>query len=171
MVVYFVTELDNSLAGKLHVKIGRSRALERRMANLQTGNRRKIALMGQIRTASVSEDRSIEQRLHLLFEDKLDTREWFSLSPDDVVSALKLFSSNAYIAVGQDAFEIISYDRDAIPEFASPWLWGELDCYEFCPFCGWACGWTYSENHGGDVCLECGASERNYDTLEPDRQD
>lgn len=171
MVVYFVTELDNSLAGKFHVKIGRSRALERRISNLQTGNRRKIALMGQIRTASVSEDRAIEQRLHSVFEHKLDTGEWFSLSPDDVVSALKLFSSTAFIAVGNDAFEIISYDRDAIPEFASPWLWGDFDCYEFCPSCGWACGWTYSENHGGDVCLECGASERDYDAAEPDLRD
>lgn len=46
MTVYFITELDNSLAGRLYVKIGRSQALERRIANLQTGNRRKIALMG-----------------------------------------------------------------------------------------------------------------------------
>lgn len=127
--------------------------------------------MGHIRTVSVSEGRSIEQRLHLLFEDKLDTREWFSLSPEDVVSALKLFSSTAFIALGLEAFEIISYDRNAIPEFASPWLWDDFDCYEFCPSCGWACGWTCSENHGDDVCFECGASESNYDTPEPVPED
>ena len=163
MAVYVVTELDNSLAGQFHVKIGRSRSFERRMSNLQTGNRRKIALLGHIRSASVTEDRAIERRLHHLFKDKVDKREWFSPSPEDVVSALKLYSSRSYISVGQDAFEIISYDRDAIPEFASPWQWGELNHSEFCPSCGWACGWTYSENYGGEVCLECGADERDYD--------
>ncbi|ESW63424.1 hypothetical protein X771_29540 [Mesorhizobium sp. LSJC277A00] len=145
------------------MKVGRSQAVDRRIANLQTGNRRRVALMGEIRTGSISEDRVVERRLHLIFDHKADSGEWFFLSADDVISALKLFSSRAYISVGQDAFEIISYDRDAVPEYASPWLWGELDCYEFCPNCGWAGGWTYSENHGGDVCLECGVSERTYD--------
>ncbi|MFD9901289.1 GIY-YIG nuclease family protein [Mesorhizobium sp. NPDC059025] len=166
MAVYFLTELDNSLAGEFHVKIGRSKALERRIANLQTGNPRDIALMGHIKTASIARDRAIEHQLHRLFEDKRDAREWFSLSPEDVISALKLFSPTAYISVGQDAFEIVSYDRDAIPEYASPWLWGDLDHHEFCPSCGWACGWTYSENHGGEVCLECGASEHQYDSAD-----
>ncbi|MBD9560582.1 GIY-YIG nuclease family protein [Ensifer sp. ENS03] len=163
MSVYFVTELDNSLAGKLYVKIGRSQKLTRRLANLQTGNRRTIALMGEIRTASVEEDKAIEQALHLHFEYKSDAREWYFLTIEDVIEGLKLYSSQAYIAVGQNAFEIVSYDKDAVPEFASPWLWGDVDCYQFCPHCGWACGWTYSENYGGDVCLECGASEHDYD--------
>ena len=73
----------------------------------------------------------------------------------------------AYASVGSEPFEIVSYDNDAVPEYASPWLWGDVYQYDFCPSCGWACGWTYSENHGGDVCLECGASERDYDQDEP----
>lgn len=168
MTVYFVTELDNSLSGKYYIKIGRSKSLTRRLSNLQTGNRRTIALMGEIRTSSVEEDNAIEKDLHDQFRDKHDVREWFFLTPEDVIDGLKRYSSRAYIAIGQDAFEIISYDRDAVPEFASPWLWGDTELYEFCPSCGWACGWTYSENFGGDVCLECGASEWDYDRPGPD---
>lgn len=168
MTVYFATELDNSLSGRFYIKIGRSKALTRRLSNLQTGNRRTIALMGVIRTSSIEEDGEIERELHDLFRHKHDVREWFFLTPEDVIDSLKRYSSRAYIAIGQDAFEIISYDRDAVPEFASPWLWGDTDMYEFCPNCGWACGWTYSENFGGDLCLECGASEHNYDRPGPD---
>ncbi|KAE9627947.1 GIY-YIG nuclease family protein [Parasedimentitalea maritima] len=166
MAVYFLTELENSLHGEVIVKIGRSQLLKRRIANLQTGNHRKIALMGEIRTRSIPDDRAVERQLHIKFEDKAEHGEWFSLSPEDVVSALKHFSSIAYIAVGQDAFEIISYDRKAVPEFASPWLWGELDFNEFCPICGWAGGWSYSENHAGDICLECGTSEHEFNPAE-----
>lgn len=168
MSVYFLTELDNSFSGRLYVKIGRSKALKRRIADLQTGNRRTIALMGEIRTSSIKEDKEIERDLHDRFSDKSDTREWYFLSIEDVITGLKQYSATAYITVGKDAFEIVSYNRDAVPEFASPWLWGDVDVYEFCPNCGWACGWTYSENFGGDLCLECGASEHDYDTSNPD---
>lgn len=168
MAVYFLTELDNSLAGRLYVKIGRSKALKRRIADLQTGNRRTFALMGEIRTSSIEEDKRIEKDLHDRFSDKSDEREWFFLSAEDVIEGLKRHSVSAYISVGRDAFEIVSYDRDAVPEFVCPWLWGDVDVYDFCPSCGWACGWTYSENFGGDLCLECGASERDYDNPDPE---
>lgn len=167
MTVYFLTELENSLAGRLYVKIGRSQSLKRRLSNMQTSNRRELALMGEIRTVSASEDSLIEQRLHVIFEQKMDRGEWFFLSIEDVISGLKLYSSRAFIATAGDPFEIVSSDRDAIPEFASPWMWGDVDSFEFCPSCGWAGGWTYSENHGGNVCLECGDSEHFYNAPEP----
>lgn len=136
------------------------------MANLQTGNRRKIVLMGHINTDSIAADCKIEADLHRLFNSKSDHGEWFELSTDDVIAGLKRYSNNAYITIGNDAFEILSYDRDGVPEYASPWLWNDVDVWEFCPSCGWACGWTYSENWGGLYCIECGASERNYDNGE-----
>lgn len=168
MPVYFITELENSMNDRLFVKIGRSRDPLRRMANLQTGNRRQIQIMGHIQTHTLAEDRRIEKALHLHFKDKVDAREWYVLTVEDVLDTLKRFSPIAYAAVGPDPFRVVSYDSDAVPEYISPWLWAEVDQYDFCPSCGWACGWTYSENHGGDVCLECGASERDYDQDEPD---
>lgn len=54
-------------------------------------------------------------------------------------------------------------DRDAVPEFVSPWNWGDVEAYEFCRTCGWAGWWTYNENWGGEFCLECGASEHDFD--------
>lgn len=163
MTVYFITELENSLRGQLIVKIGRSQALTRRMSNLQTGNVRDLALMGEIRTRNIEDDRSVEAALHTLFKNKRENREWFALSVEDVLAGLKRFSTIAYATVGPDPFEIVSYDRDAIPEFASPWAWADLESGDFCPACGWACGWTYSENHGAEICWECGASEHYYE--------
>jgi hypothetical protein len=165
--VYFMTELENSMKGRLFVKIGRSRNPLRRMANLQTGNRREIRMMGEIRTRSLAEDCRVESELHQQFEDKIDAGEWYVLTAEDVLSSLKRFSPIAYASVGPDPFEVVSYDNDAVPEYASAWLWADVDQYDFCPSCGWACGWTYSENWGGDVCLACGASERDYDQDEP----
>lgn len=163
-----------SMKGRLFVKIGRSRDPLRRMANLQTGNRREIRMMGEIRTPSLPEDRRVESELYQLFKDKIDAGEWYVLTADEVLASLKRFSSIAYASVGSEPFEIVSYDNDAVPEYASPWLWGDVDQYDFCPSCGWACGWTYSENHGGDVCWNAApasatTTRMNRTDLGPDR--
>lgn len=163
MTVYFITEEGGSgPAGQLEVKIGMSREPLRRLAKLQTGNPRLIKLMGEIRTKTLPDDRRVEAQFHRLFDNRRGNGEWFRLSAEDVIASFKRFSPIAYAAVGSEPFEIIGYDKDAIPEFASAWEWGEVDQYDFCPSCGWACGWTYSENHGGDVCLECGAGDWDY---------
>ncbi len=163
MAVYFFTELEEQTDPPT-VKIEFSNNIERRQAELQTGNPRKIALMGHIQSAGESEDRKIESDLHRLFDDERgDIGEWFEIFPEDVITALKRYSTCAYLAVGNKPFEIVSYDRKGVPEFASPWRWGDIEPQVFCPACGWACGWTYSENWGCEYCMECGANEIDYE--------
>lgn len=134
------------------------------MRQLQTGNPDQLSLMGVIRTNGEEADRSLEKALHArCAERRLEQSEWFQLGSQDVIEMLKLHSMDGFITVGNDAFEIISYDRDAVPEYASPWEWGDVEVYEFCPVCGWAGGWSYNENFGGERCLKCGASQHDYD--------
>lgn len=163
MTVYFLTHEDERDLDAMRVKIGYSKNVKRRISQLQTGNPDRLALMGEIRTADKAEDRKIEGALHALnARHRLETGEWFHLAPQDIIDALKAYSANAFITVGDDPFEIISYDRDAVPEYASPWNWGDVQVYEFCPRCGWAGGWSFNENYGGERCLKCGASEHDY---------
>lgn len=164
MTIYFIAELsEDNLIDPLRIKIGRSIDVQRRMSNLQTGNPDELALMGVINTHNIAEDKVVEKGLHDKYGSNRLTREWFLLSSGDVINALKAHSSNAFITVGSDPFEIISYDRDAIPEFASPWAWGDIEIWDFCPCCGWAGGWSYNENYGGERCLSCGANEVDFD--------
>jgi hypothetical protein len=163
VTVYFITELSDDGMEPLRIKIGRSVNVKRRMTNLQTGNPDELALMGEIRTQGIPQDRVVERALHERYASKHLTREWFSMVETDVIDALKAHSSDAYITVGSDPFEIISYDRQAVPEFASPWAWGDVEIWDFCPCCGWAGGWSYNENYGGERCLICGASEAQFD--------
>lgn len=165
MAVYFVTEQDAQGLEPLNVKVGYSSDLKRRRGQLQTGNPRKLVLMGQIMDRGSDEGRGRERQLHLkLARFRTDQGEWFKMAPQDVLDALKLYSPQAYISVGSEPFEIVSFDRDGVPEFASPWDWGDFESDTFCPACGWAGGWTYNENWAGMFCLECGVSEHDFAT-------
>lgn len=164
MTVYFLTHEGQTDLDAMRIKIGYSKNVQRRMSQLQTGNPDRLALMGEIRTADQKADRDLERSLHARCAGRRFERgEWFHLGPQDVVEMLRAHSSDAFIAVGNDPFEIVSYDRDAVPEYASPWDWGDVEAYEFCPVCGWAGGWSYNENYGGERCLKCGASGHDYD--------
>ena len=165
MAVYFVTEQGAQGLEPLNVKVGYSSDLKRRTGQLQTGNPRKLVLMGQIKDAGSAEGRQLEKKLHRrLARFRTDQGEWFHMEPKDVLDVLKSCSSQAYISVGPEPFEIVSFDRDGVPEFASPWDWGDVEADTFCPACGWAGGWTYNENWAGMFCLECGASEHDFAT-------
>lgn len=166
MTVYFITQLEDRYVEPILIKIGRSGGFKRRKSDLQTGNPFELVLMGEIRTSSETEDRVIESALQKRFQGSHKRGEWFAMYPGDVIDGLKAYSSSAFIVVGNDPFEIISYDRDAIPEYASPWEWGDVTIHEFCPACGWAGGWSYNENYGGERCLSCGASEHHNETSE-----
>jgi hypothetical protein len=164
MTVYILTHEGQSHVDPMPIKIGYSKNVRRRMSQLQTGSPYKLSLMGKIRTQGRSADQILERALHERYASRrLDVGEWFHLEPSDVIDMLKLHSADGYITVGTEPFEIVSYDRDAVPEYASPWLWGDVEAYEFCPVCGWAGGWSYNDNYGGERCLKCGASEGAYD--------
>jgi hypothetical protein len=74
---------------------------------------------------------------------------------------LKLHSTDSYISVNDNAFEVTSYDRKGVPEFVGAWQWTEVEFDEFCPNCGWGGGLDYNENYGGERCLNCGLVANN----------
>lgn len=155
MPVYFIAEDENPNYSALRIKIGYSQDVERRARQLQTGSPYRLKLMGEIRLPE-SEAKRLERALHKQYSEYRVIGEWFELDPNDVIDILKRNSTFAYIATNDDAFEIIGYDKDAVPELVGAWQWGDLEYDEFCPSCGWACGLTYSENVGTDLCIECG---------------
>ena len=163
MTVYFTTQIEDRYVEPMPIKIGRSSGFKRRKVELRTGNPLTLVLMGGIRTQDVSEDRQIESALHKQFQRSRIRGEWFAINPADAIDRMKTHSMSAFIAVGSDPFEIISYDSDAIPEYACLWEWGDVTVNEFCPVCGWAGGWSYNENYGGECCMKCGAAEHDYE--------
>ena len=63
-----------------------------------------------------------------------------------------------FVAKNEDAFAVVGYDRDAIPEYAGVWEWGDLQLEGCCPFSGCCCGMHFKEALNPWHCL-------GYDTL------
>ena len=156
MPVYFVAENENNNYSTLRVKIGISMDIQRRVKQLQTGSPYELKLMGWIRLGN---DRELEKQLHKKYSPENIRREWFTLDAGDVFEELKLHSTNSFIAINDNAFEILSRDSDGIPEYLGAWQWGDVECEDFCPSCGWGGGMDYNENYGGMRCLNCGLME------------
>lgn len=156
MAVYFIAENENENYGNLRVKIGISINIHKRIRQLQTGSPYELKLMGWIEPDN---DRELENQLHQKYATSNTHLEWFSLDSSDVFDELKKYSTSSFIAANDNAFEIISYDRDGIPELLGAWQWGDAEIEEFCPSCGWGGGMDYNENHGGMRCLNCGLME------------
>jgi len=153
MPVYFIAENENDDHSSLRVKIGRSRNIEVRLRTLQTGSPYDLKLMGWIES---DDDRQLEQALHDRYSEQCIRLEWFYLQPEVVLNELKSHGISSYIATEENTFEIMSRDKDGVPEYYGPWKWGDVDDSEFCPKCGCSCGLQYNENYGTDRCLKCG---------------
>ena len=146
MAVYFIADRKNSL-----IKIGVSGDMDRRIKQLQTGNPFKLEFMGWI-----GEDENhfeIEKKLHEKYSDKNYSGEWFEISQDDVVYELTLH--HGFIPKNEDAFKVIGYDQDGIPEYLGVWDWQEFELHECCPFCGCLCGMNYQEASSMYYCMSC----------------
>jgi T5orf172 domain len=153
MPVYFIAENENDDYNSLRVKIGHSKDIQVRMRALQTGSPYDLKLMGWIE----SEDAiGLESELHKRYSKKHIRLEWFRLEPEDVLGELKSHGICAYIATEENTFEIVSRDKDGVPEYFGPWKWSQVEDSEFCPKCGCSCGLHYNENYGTDRCLKCG---------------
>jgi len=146
-MIYFFIEDTNE-----KVKIGRARDIERRRRNLQTGNPRKLLLLGWIRT---DDDVRAEQEIHRHFHIRRANGEWFDLEPCDVLPILSHFSVDGFVGATDGAFQIVGHDRDGIPEYMGVWQWGDLEFEECCPFCGSFCGMHYQEASSMHHCINC----------------
>ena len=153
MVVYFIAENENGDYDNLRIKIGISKDIHKRLNQLQTGSPYELKLMGWI---EADDAKQLEKALHNKYRGRKAHGEWFQLSSCDVLAELKSHSTDSYIAVNANAFEVVSYDRDGVPEFLGAWQWTDVEYEEFCPKCGWGGGIDYNENYGGMRCLECG---------------
>lgn len=156
MPVYFIAENENGNYGNLRVKIGISINIQRRIRQLQTGSPYDLKLMGWIEPRN---DRDLEKQLHQKYAPVNTHREWFSMHAADVFVELKQHSTSSFIATNDNAFEIVSYDREGVPEYLGAWQWGDAEIDGFCPSCGWGGGMGYNKNYGGMRCLNCGLIE------------
>ena len=125
MAVYFILEENDA---DWRIKIGRSRNPKARTRDLQTGNSRVLKLVGWIDGGS---DVATEARLHAKYatynvahDGEAASREWFYLQPADILDDLADAGRSGFVARNADAFEIVGYDRDAVPEYVGVWDWG-----------------------------------------------
>jgi len=164
MAVYFIGEVQE---GCCRIKIGRSTSISKRLRNLQTGNSVPLKLLGWIE--SRTPDGELEKSLHGQFAPSRLRGEWFEIEPADVLSVLRLAVGDGFVAKNADAFEIVGYDKDAVPEFLGVWEWGDLEIDECCPFCGCMCGMAFQEASQMYHCLNCDTlSDLNFSLEELD---
>ncbi len=152
MTQYTYFLIENEENQDFRVKIGFSKNPEQRIKNLQTGNSRRLGLMGWIEC----EGQSFERCLHKKFERYRIEGEWFSIEPCDVLEELKSKGTLSFICVQSNVGEFLGCDRDAVPEFLGPWEWLDTDIQDFCPQCGWGGGVHYNSALGSENCLRCG---------------
>ena len=157
MAVYFI--IENEDLESQRIKIGYSGNPGRRIKELQTGNSRKLALMGWVSGG----DKAYESTLHEKYSTFRVQGEWFEIDADDVIYELKSSGIDGYIAIQSNANEFLGCDRDGVPEFIQPWEWADTELQEFCPQCGCSCGLQYNENYGAERCLNCGIVEFQHE--------
>lgn len=149
MPVYFIAEKENACSP---IKVGVAKNIASRKSNLQTGNPLTLQLLGWINT---EDDFHLERRLHNYFGATRVRGEWFDIEPADILPILMKAGLDGFVAKNEDAFQIIGYDQDAIPEYLGVWEWGDLELSECCPFCGCMCGMHFQEQSLMYYCLNC----------------
>lgn len=150
MSVYFIYQLSK---GPNALKIGRSGNRDARLKQLQTGNPNELLIVGWI---EADDDAVLERSLHIQFADFRRMGEWFEIEPAHIQSVIQRAGRQGFVAKNEDAFEVLGYDRDGIPEYVGVWEWGDLQLEECCPFCGCCCGMHYQEVSNCWHCLNCG---------------
>jgi hypothetical protein len=147
--VYFLGENENRCNP---IKIGVAKNIEGRKPNLQTGNPLELRLLGWIEAADAFQ---LERQLHYHFRATHVRGEWFAIEPADILPILMRAGQDGFVAKTADAFQIVGYDRDAVPEYLGVWEWGDLEIYECCPFCGCLCGMPFQDASQMYYCLSC----------------
>lgn len=162
MPVYFITDNEIDLSP---IKIGFSKNIPKRIKELQTGNSSKLVLMGWLTS---SNDSAREKELHQHFSSqRQDQSEWFDISPEDIFPILEQAGINGYLAKNANAFEIVSRDNDAVPEYLGTCHWIDTSIDQCCPFCGCLCGMSFIDAAQMYHCPACQALT-NFDSPEED---
>ena len=113
MPVYFIGEDEN---GCSPIKIGVAKNIAERKRNLQTGNPLVLKLLGWIEVANAFE---LERQFHQHFKSAHARGEWFAIEPSDILPILMRAGRDGFVAKNADAFQVIGYDRDAVPEYGN----------------------------------------------------
>jgi len=121
MSVYFIAENENDDYESLRVKIGYSGDIHVRLCTLRTGSPYDLKLMGWIESDN---DKQLETALHDRYADQRIHLEWFYLEPEHVLDEPKSHGICAFIATEENTFEIMSRDKDGVPEYCGAWKWG-----------------------------------------------
>lgn len=159
MPVYFIFDPSND-----QVKIGRALDVRKRAKALQTGNPTPLLLMGWI---IVTTDSRVESGLHRKYKGQRGNGEWFRITSTEVLDELK--RNNGFVPVQGNSFEIVGYDKDAVPEYLGVCEWNDFELEECCPFCGCLCGMHQQENTGMYHCINCDAyTDFEYLSGDPD---
>ena len=88
MPLYFITENKDLLNQR--IKIGISNNPAQRLKNLQTGNFRRLALMGWVNS---NNNRKLEKEFHQKYSALNITGEWFEIN-HEIVLELLFFKKN-----------------------------------------------------------------------------
>ncbi|SDP98588.1 GIY-YIG nuclease family protein [Ectopseudomonas guguanensis] len=151
MPVYFIGESESKCCP---IKIGVAKNIDARKRNLQTGNPLELRLLGWIEADNAFQ---LERHLHQHFGSTRVRGEWFNIEPADILPILMRAGLDGFVAKNADAFQVVGYDRDAVPEYLGVWEWGDFELYECCPFCGCLCGMHFQEASQMYHCLNCDA--------------
>lgn len=157
MPVYFILDANTS-----QIKIGRAGNIKKRLQNLQTGNPSQLQLMGWIKCDDDMENQ-LERELHQQYKKQRCMGEWFDIGPTEVLNELQ--KETGFVPRPSDSFEIIGFDKDAVPEYLGVCQWIQFEFEECCPFCGCLCGLHEQESTGMYHCINCDAYT-NFDFLE-----
>lgn len=149
MPVYFIGEYEN---GCCPIKIGVARDIQVRQRNLQTGNPLELRLLGWI---DAVDSFQLERQLHQHFNASRGRGEWFEIEPADILPVLMSAGLDGFVVKNADAYQIVGYDSDAVPEYLGVWEWGNLEINECCPFCGCLCGMHFQEASYMYHCINC----------------
>ncbi|BBB66539.1 hypothetical protein UNDYM_2286 [Undibacterium sp. YM2] len=146
MPIYF---LKDTVRKK--IKIGRSKNVQQRIRDLQTGNPSPLQLMGWM---NVNDEVKVERRLHQTYQDWCELGEWFNIDSCEVLTELK--RENGFVGTPKNSYEIVGYDNDAIPEYLGVCEWQDFEIYECCPYCACLCGMHEQGDTGMYHCINCG---------------
>ncbi|MFG1360181.1 MULTISPECIES: GIY-YIG nuclease family protein [Xanthobacter] len=115
MPVNFIGEDEN---GCSLIKIREVKNIEARKCNLQTGNPLELRLLGWIEAADAFQ---LERHLHQHFGSTHVRDAWFAIEPADILPILRRAGRDGFLVKNADAFQVVGYDRDAIPEHLGVW--------------------------------------------------